>query len=115
MTDCHYAPRWLDEDAKKLFNQLYPNCKGEETLLVAYCQAYAELKLATKTVQEEGRYITTDKGFILQHPATKMMKQATSAMNQLSVKLGFDKKEHSSDIDNLKKWTGLINEDLETR
>jgi P27 family predicted phage terminase small subunit len=91
------CPEWLDDIAKERWHDLAPELTRLGLLtsvdgdaLAAYCQAYAELKIATETLRTEDRFFTTDKGYMVPHPAVAMQRTALEAVKKFSALFGLD-------------------------
>lgn len=98
------CPEWLSAEAKTEWRRIVPELRRlglltlvDRTALAAYCQAHAELRLATETVDKEGRVIEepiVDKegdvvGHKLKpHPAVKMQRDAMQRIKQFIAEFG---------------------------
>jgi len=85
------APEWLGEVAKAEWHRVSGplTAAGVATgvdyaVLVAYCQAWEEFVLATKTLNFEGRYIATNVG----HPALVQQRQSMMQIRSYAQELG---------------------------
>lgn len=91
------CPTWLDAEAKAEWRRV---CKdlaemgllagADRKQLASLCQAWAEFRLATRTLQKEGREQKTDNGYIVPHPAAARQMAAMKMIDTLSVKFGLD-------------------------
>ncbi|TWU67293.1 Phage terminase, small subunit [Crateriforma conspicua] len=57
-------------------------------LLALYCDAWQEFADCAKAVDSEGRYFTTDKGYIAVHPAKLARDKAIETIARLGDRLG---------------------------
>src|SRR5262249_38927021 len=91
------CPSWLDADAKRKWRALVPELERLGLLtvvdgdaLAAYCQAWAEFKLATETLRPDGRTFTTDSGSLPPHPAVAQQRSAWQAVRAFAALFGLD-------------------------
>lgn len=108
------CPTWLDPEAKRLWKELAPELERLGLLtcvdggsLAAYCQAWAEFRLATETLRREGRCVQTGgqphedqdgkpigRGWIggqmQPHPAVAQQRSAWSAIKSFAGLFGLD-------------------------
>jgi P27 family predicted phage terminase small subunit len=89
------CPSWLDGEAKKKWKELAPELHRlgiltsvDGGVMAAYCQAWAEFKLSTETLQKEGRTFTTATGYMAPHPAVAQQRSAWGAMKAMGELLG---------------------------
>jgi P27 family predicted phage terminase small subunit len=92
--DC---PAWLDKDAKAKWQELAPELSAlglltivDGDVLAAYCQAWAEFKAATETIQRDGRTFSTETGYLAQHPAVSQQRSAWQAIKAFASLFGLD-------------------------
>lgn len=90
------CPSWLDKEAKAEWKRATAQLLAmkvltfaDRAILAAYCLAWSELKAATQTLAAEGRYFTTEKGYVGQHPAVAVAKSAREQVRKLGAELGF--------------------------
>ena len=91
------CPTWLDDEAKAKWAMLAPELirlgiltSVDGDALAAYCQAYAEFKLSTETLQAEGRTKATETGYLTPHPAVAQQRSAWTTMKMYSAMFGLD-------------------------
>lgn len=105
------CPAWLDPEAKRKWRVLVPELSrlGILTIvdgdaLAAYCQAWAEFRQATETLQREGRYVTVGGGVKVgkdgssvtltgqpqPHPAIAQQRSAWKAVKDFAALFGLD-------------------------
>lgn len=91
------CPGWLDEIAQERWKELAPELTRLGLLtsvdgdaFAGYCQAYAELRLATEELKAAGRTFMTDKGFLMAHPAVAMQRAALENLKKYSALFGLD-------------------------
>src|SRR5262245_59499054 len=90
------CPGWLDGEAKKFCRKLVPELDRLGLLtvvdagaLAGYCQAWAEFRQATETLQAEGR--TQRNGDrVFNHPAVSQQRSAWDAIRAFSGLFGLD-------------------------
>ncbi len=89
------CPSFLDTYARNKWRQLAPELhrlrlltKVDQGTLACYCQAFSDLKRARKTIDDEGEYHTSDKGYIYPHPAVTQARQAMEQIRKFAVELG---------------------------
>ena len=92
-----HCPDWLDDAAKERWHQLLPELFKlglitaiDADALAAYCQAWAEFKLATDILRQEGRTFTTETGYIVAHPGVAMQRTALATLKALGNLFGLD-------------------------
>jgi P27 family predicted phage terminase small subunit len=80
-------PGWLSYEAKLEWGRVVPEldhmgllCKVDRAALAAYCQAWAELRLATETLEREGRTYAGPNGILKMHPAVTLQKLALATV-----------------------------------
>ncbi len=91
------CPSWLSGEAKSKWRKIVPELDrlGLLTLidgdcLAAYCQAWAEFRLATETLASEGHYTSTAAGGLKPHPAATMQRNAWRAIREFAALFGLD-------------------------
>jgi P27 family predicted phage terminase small subunit len=91
------CPTWLSTEAKAEWRRIVPELEQlglltiiDRMALAALCQAWSEFHEATKILQEEGRTFTTDKGYVVQHPAVAMQRSAWSGVKTFCSLFGLD-------------------------
>lgn len=91
------CPPFLHQYAKDEWAALIPELDrlGLLTLvdrgaLAAYCQAWAEFRLATETMDAEGRTTIAGSGGLKPHPAVSMQRSAWRAIQQFAALFGLD-------------------------
>jgi P27 family predicted phage terminase small subunit len=91
------CPEWLDDIARAKWEALAPELTRLGLLtsvdgdaFAAYCQAFAELQIATEALKSEDRYFTTDKGYMMPHPAVAMQRSALENLKKYSALFGLD-------------------------
>src|SRR5262245_55438149 len=91
------CPQWLDAEAKRQWRQLVPELDRlglltvvDGNALAAYGQAWAELRQATETLKEEGRYTTNAAGTRISHPAVAQQRSAWKAIQMFAALFGLD-------------------------
>lgn len=94
---CPKCPSFLHPYAKDEWSALKPELDrlGLVTLvdrgvLAAWCQAWAEFRIATEILHEEGRTIHGGKAGIKMHPAVTMQRSAWKAMQAFAALFGLD-------------------------
>src|SRR4028118_160014 len=77
------CPAWLDEVAQEHWAKLSPELirlglltSIDGDAFAAYCQAYAEFRISTETIQLEGRTAFTRTGYQAQHPCVAQQRTA---------------------------------------
>lgn len=78
--------RWRDLAPKLAKNHLLTELDFD--MLGILCQSWQEVQDCRKTLGEEGDYITTDKGFVVQHPAVGRMTKALERIRKLNAEFG---------------------------
>lgn len=96
------CPAWLDAEAKRKWRQLARELSALGLLtaidgdtLAAYCQAWAEFKLATETLAKEGRTFRTVSGYLAPHPAVAQQRSAWQAVRAFAALFGLDPADRS--------------------
>lgn len=96
------CPAWLDKAAKSRWRALVPELErlGLLTIidgdaLAAYCQAWAEFEIATRTLQAEGRTFRTESGYLAPHPAVAQQRSAWNAVKTFAALFGLDPADRS--------------------
>ena len=91
------CPAWLDKEAKEEWDWVVPQLQPlgylsviDRAALAVYCQAWAELRIATKTLQKEGRTFTTETGYMAPHPAVSQQRSAWQAVKSFASLFGLD-------------------------
>jgi P27 family predicted phage terminase small subunit len=91
------CPKWLSKRAKAKWRQLAPELSALGLLtivdgdpLAAYCQAFAELELATQTLEKEGRTIIGSSGRTVAHPCVAQQRSAMRAVKDFAALFGLD-------------------------
>jgi P27 family predicted phage terminase small subunit len=98
-------PSWLCDEAHEEWVRIVPEIEKAGVLklvdraaLVAYCQAWAELVIATRQIEDEGRTVTepiqNSRGETIgektkAHPAVKLQRDAFSRVKSFLVEFGF--------------------------
>jgi P27 family predicted phage terminase small subunit len=114
------CPAWLDKAAKAKWRALVPELERLGLLtvidgdaLAAYCQAWAELEIATRTLQAEGRTFGTESGYLAPHPAVAQQRSAWNAVKSFAALFGLDPSSRSrisappdaaAEVDELEKF-----------
>lgn len=90
------CPTWLDAEAKRKWKQLVPHLQRlglltvvDGDVLTAYCQAWAEFRQATETLQKKGRYISVGPSQ-QPHPAVAQQRSAWKAVKEFAALFGLD-------------------------
>jgi len=90
------CPSWLDKEARREWRRLAPQLEkmrllteGDLAAFACYCKAYSDLQNAEKTLQEEGRIVTTEKGYQMAHPAVAMAREAMKSIKDFAIQCGF--------------------------
>jgi P27 family predicted phage terminase small subunit len=60
----------------------------DRACLASYCQAVAELDIATKTLKKEGREFKTEAGYKAPHPAVAQQRSAWNAVKAFAAEFG---------------------------
>jgi P27 family predicted phage terminase small subunit len=97
-------PSWLSKDAKTEWKRIVPELAKvglltlvDRTALASYCQAHAELQIATRLLDKEGRIVEEDvygkdgevKGTVTKaHPAVKLQRDAFTRVKQFINEFG---------------------------
>jgi len=97
-------PAWLSPDAKTEWRRIVPELRRlglltlvDRAALAAYCQAWAELQIATRLLEKEGRIVEVDvfgkdgavTGSKSQlHPAVKLQRDAFGRVKQFLAEFG---------------------------
>lgn len=96
------VPDWLDETAKAKWRALVPELRRlgllattDSDCLAAYCQAWAEFRLSTQTLQKEGRVATRGNGGICRHPAAEIQRVALCNLRNYAALLGLSPADRS--------------------
>ncbi len=91
------CPEWLDDIAKEHWAKMSPELVRMGLLtsvdgdaFAAYCQAYAEFRIATETLRDEMRVCSTNTGYLTPHPCVAMQRSAWNTMKQFSAMFGLD-------------------------
>ena len=93
------CPGWLGPEARaewkrvaKLLGAAGLLSDLDQAVLAAYCQATVEHRLATGTLEREGRVITDDAhgGRLQAHPANQLQRSAWAAIEKFAKILGLD-------------------------
>ena len=92
------CPAWLDVEAKARWAILAPELAtlGLLTMidgdaLAAYCQAWAEFRIATEVLQKEGRVFFWKKsGYRAPHPAVAQQRSAWQAIKAFAALFGLE-------------------------
>jgi P27 family predicted phage terminase small subunit len=89
------CPSWLSQYAKDYWSNVVPILEADGTVsgrewsaLVNMAQAFAEFRMATETIEKEGRYYTGPNGCICVHPAVKIQMAASKTLNQFMTLFG---------------------------
>lgn len=61
---------------------------ADRGILAVYCRSWEEFVLAAKVVDKDGRYVETDKGNLIQHPAVGVMNKAAERVLRYGQQLG---------------------------
>jgi P27 family predicted phage terminase small subunit len=87
----------LDAEAKRKWTELVPELLRLRLLtivdgdtLAAYCQAWAEFRLATVTLTKQGRTFKTSTGYLTPHPAVAQQRSAWAAIRAFASLFGLD-------------------------
>lgn len=90
------CPLWLDKEARREWKRLAPQLEkmrllteGDLAAFACYCKAYSDLQKAEETLEEEGRIVTTEKGYQMAHPAVAMANQAMKSIKDFAIQFGF--------------------------
>jgi P27 family predicted phage terminase small subunit len=85
----------MDAEAKREWNSIIPELSrmnllssADRAALAAYCQAYADLASAVKTLRKTGKTIKTEKGNFVQHPAVGQKNRAMLIMGKFLAEFG---------------------------
>jgi P27 family predicted phage terminase small subunit len=91
------CPSFLSDGAKREWARLVPELDrlGLLTLvdsgaLAAYCQSWDEFRLATKTLNKEGRTCTAGNGGLKSHPAVVQQRTAWKGIQAFAALFGLD-------------------------
>jgi P27 family predicted phage terminase small subunit len=89
------CPAWLSKEAKTQWRAVVPELdrlgllsRTDGGALASYCQALAELELATLTLEREGRYYRTPAGQVKAHPALGVQLEAAGRVRVFAAALG---------------------------
>ncbi len=97
-------PAWLSREAKAEWRRIVPHLDAvglltivDRSALASYCQAFAELVVATKLLEKEGRIVDVDvfnkaddcTGTVRKlHPAVKLQRDAFASVKQFLGEFG---------------------------
>lgn len=91
------CPSFLSKDAKALWKKLIPELDRlglmtvvDTSALSSFCQAWAEFKWTTETLEAEGRTLESPKRGTYPHPAVAMQRSAMQQIRAFSALFGFD-------------------------
>lgn len=62
--------------------------QGDRGALSAYCDAWDEYARLHKRSEKMARFVTTEKGYVMEHPIHKAMRQARADMLKAAAELG---------------------------
>lgn len=90
------CPSWLDRTARREWRRLAPQLEkmrllteGDLAAFACYCKAYSDLQKAEEIMRTEGRIFTTEKGYMMPHPAVAMANQAMKSIKDFAIQFGF--------------------------
>lgn len=90
-------PAWLGEIAKTKFTELAPLLVKMRVLtqidvdhFALLCDAWQRRHDAQLVLEEEGAYITTEKGFVVQHPAMNALAKSIELIRKLNADFGLN-------------------------
>lgn len=87
-------PKWLSRRAKQIWRRTdgwlrHVRATGDEAVLAAFCQTYADYIEATELIQRDGAVIKSPKhGGLAKHPAVTIVNQCRTALVRLANELG---------------------------
>jgi P27 family predicted phage terminase small subunit len=89
------CPSWLPAGAKREWSRLVPELlelgvlsRVDRDALAGYCIAVDNLRVATETIAEEGRYQKTPNGYQAEHPAVAAQKRALETIRKFGAEFG---------------------------
>ena len=121
--DACEPPDRLDEYGREIWSRIVPELQTLRLLTVVdldqianYCQAYSEVCRATKTLNEEGRYLSSRNGVQVAHPAGLKLNQAMTLMARYSAMFGLDPSSRTKiktpPVSNQDEFEQLLNEQV---
>jgi P27 family predicted phage terminase small subunit len=88
------APAWMAAEAKAEWRRVFPVLRQRKILTVTdlgalenYCVSMGTVRQMEKTLQTEGRVVTTEKG-LKRHPATAIQAEAMTSARRAAAELG---------------------------
>jgi P27 family predicted phage terminase small subunit len=92
-------PDLSGEVARRVWRELWPDLQDRLTMLsidrrclVLYANAWQLLSEAQATLKHEGRYFTSEKGYVMRHPAAVDEARCVAQIRQLAAELGMSPK-----------------------
>lgn len=89
------CPDWLNDEARAEWERVIPQLAESRLLaridraaLVCYCQAWAKLREAHEIIDREGSTFSTDKGYVVKHPAVTMANEAADQIRKFACEFG---------------------------
>lgn len=89
------CPSWLSKEARDEWDNVIGDlkelgclAKTHRATIVDFCQAFAELQISTRTLDEVGRVYEDDKGVIRKHPMVAIQHSAMQKVKMLAQELG---------------------------
>lgn len=96
-------PKWLGTVARAKFTELAPRLSKMGVLseidvdhFALLCDAWQRRHDAQKVLDDEGPYLTTDKGFVVQHPAMNVLAKSIELIRKLNADFGLNPSARSS-------------------
>jgi P27 family predicted phage terminase small subunit len=96
------CPAWLSKNAKTEWKRICPELRRLGLLtsvdvasLAAYCSALSDLRWSEETLLAEGMVFTTEKGFMIAHPAIGVRNAARTAIKNFAGMFGLSPSDRS--------------------
>lgn len=90
-------PDYLDAHASKVWDRVLKDLQAMRILsgadvetIAAFCVAASDLRRGVKALQEEGDFLTTDKGYAMRHPASALVSDASRRIDRHGESLGLN-------------------------
>jgi P27 family predicted phage terminase small subunit len=102
------CPEWLDKAAQAKWKELAGSKEMQSVgadALAAYCQAWAEFEIATRTLHKKGRQVESANGVLKPHPAVAQQRSAWKAIIDFRRLLG-DQSPADPEVDEFEQFLG---------